>query len=76
MARQQAEQWESHRRRGRLATLGTLAGIAAAGALIETRAFPRASHAMAVDAISPPLRFTAPIFKRTIDFIRQHENPA
>jgi len=34
VARQQAEQWESHRRRGRLATLGTLAGIAAAGALI------------------------------------------
>lgn len=58
-----------------MATLGALAGIAAAGALVETRVFPRVGHAMAIGAISPPLRFTAPIFKQTVAFIRQHETP-
>jgi acetyl esterase/lipase len=52
------------------------AKLTAAGAPVDTQLYPRISHAMAVGAISPPLRFTAPIFKRIVDFIRRHENPA
>jgi len=50
--------------------------LTAAGSPVQTEVFPRISHALAIGSISPPLRFTAPIFKKTVDFIRQHENAA
>jgi acetyl esterase/lipase len=52
------------------------AKLRAAGSSVEAELFPRISHALALGAVSPPLRFTAPIFKRTVDFIRQHEGAA
>ncbi len=52
------------------------ARLTAAGSGVDAQLYPRLSHAMAIGAISPPLRFTAPIFRRTVDFIRQHEGPA
>jgi acetyl esterase/lipase len=52
------------------------AKLRAAGASVDAELFPRISHAMAVGAISPPLRFTAPIFPRTVAFIRQHQGAA
>ncbi len=76
MAPQQAEQCERLHPRDRVATLGALAGIAAAGSPVEALVFPRLSHALAIGAISPPLRSTAPIFKKTVACIRQHENAA
>jgi acetyl esterase/lipase len=48
------------------------AKLKAAGSSVDAQLYPRISHAMAVGAISPPLRFTAPIFARTVAFIRQH----
>ena len=52
------------------------AKLRAAGSSVDAQLFPRISHAMAVGAISPPLRFTAPIFSKTVAFIRQHQGPA
>jgi acetyl esterase/lipase len=52
------------------------ARLAAAGSKVDAQIFPRISHALAIGAISPPLRFTAPIFKHTVAFIRQHEGAA
>ncbi len=52
------------------------ARLRAAGSSVEAELFPRISHALALGAVSPPLRFTAPIFQRTVEFIRQHEGPA
>lgn len=52
------------------------ARLRAAGSSVEAQLYPRLSHGLAIGAISPPLRFTAPIFRRTVDFIREHEGPA
>ena len=52
------------------------ARLRAAGSKVQTELYPRISHALAVGAISPPLRFTAPIFRRTVDFIHQNGGAA
>jgi acetyl esterase/lipase len=47
--------------------------LRAAGAPVDAHIYPRLSHALVIGAFAPPLRFLAPVFERTVDFIRTHE---
>lgn len=51
------------------------ARLTAAGSKAEMAMFPRLSHAMVIGAFAPALRFTAPVYDRTLTFIRAAGGP-